>query len=87
MLYLSHFLDKKKPPRNTLKRKREIRDVLRANNEDYADNFFHSTPLRTRKPIKYPVSEISLLSSLCAMVISKNFLCKYCVYSGVLHCP
>ena len=51
------FTGKKKPSRNTtLKRKREIRDTLRANNDGYSDDFFDSTPVRSRKSIQYPVS-------------------------------
>ncbi|XP_065916403.1 uncharacterized protein [Dysidea avara] len=41
-----------------IKRKNEIRDVLRANNKDYADNFFDSTPVRNRKPSRYPVTDV-----------------------------
>ena len=53
------FIGKKKLFHNTtLKQKREIRDTLRANNEGYSDDFFDSTPVRRRKPIKYPVSKI-----------------------------
>ena len=75
------FIGKKKQHRNTtLKRKREIRNAIRTHNEDHSDNFFDSTPVRTRKPNKYPVSEFFFLHMYTSYRVTSQYMVWYLSY-------